>query len=43
MGRAAQASIANLSPDAVIREFESLLRELAKEHRDEHSAAAAHA
>ena len=43
MGRAAQASIASLSPDAVIREFESLLRELAKEHRDEHSAAAAHA
>ena len=43
MGRAAQASIASLSPDAVIREFESLLRELAKEHRDEHPAAAAHA
>jgi len=43
MGRAAQASIANLSPDAVIREFENLLSELAKEHSDEHPAAAAHA
>ncbi|SFS03007.1 Glycosyltransferase involved in cell wall bisynthesis [Dyella sp. OK004] len=43
MGRAAQASIATLSPDAVIREFENLLSELAKEHSDEHSAAAAHA
>ena len=43
MGRAAQASIANLSPDAVIRDFESLLRTLAKEHSDEHPAAAAHA
>jgi glycosyltransferase involved in cell wall biosynthesis len=43
MGRAAQASIASLSPDAVIRDFESLLRTLAKEHSDEHPAAAAHA
>ncbi|WP_266168967.1 glycosyltransferase family 4 protein [Dyella subtropica] len=43
MGRAAQASIANLSPDAVIREFETLLSELAKEHSDEHPTAAAHA
>lgn len=43
MGRAAQVSIAGLSPDAVIRDFESLLRTLAKEHSDEHPAAAAHA
>lgn len=43
MGRAAHASIANLSPDAVIREFETLLRELAKENVHEHHATAAHA
>lgn len=43
MGRAAHTSIANLSPDAVIKEFESLLRELAKENPHEHHAAAAHA
>ncbi|WP_199099516.1 glycosyltransferase family 1 protein [Dyella sp. ASV21] len=43
MGRAAQQSIANLSPDAVIREFETLLRELAQENVHEHPATAAHA
>ncbi|KRE94978.1 glycosyl transferase [Frateuria sp. Soil773] len=43
MGRAAHASMARLSPDAVIREFESLLRELAEEDRHEHHATAAHA
>ncbi|MHA6203095.1 glycosyltransferase family 4 protein [Dyella soli] len=43
MGRAAHASIANLSPDAVIREFEHLLRELAEENVHERDAAAAHA
>ncbi|WP_201316158.1 glycosyltransferase family 1 protein [Dyella sp. EPa41] len=43
MGRAAHASIANLSPDAVIREFETLLRELAQENVHEHHATAAHA
>lgn len=43
MGRAAQASIASLSPDAVIREFESLLRDMAQEHSHGHSATAAHA
>ena len=43
MGRAAHASIANLSPDAVIRDFENLLRELAQENVHEHHATAAHA
>lgn len=43
MGRAAHASIANLSPDAVINEFEHLLCELAKENAHEHHATAAHA
>jgi glycosyltransferase involved in cell wall biosynthesis len=43
MGRAAHASIANLSPDAVIREFETLLRELAQENVHEQPATAAHA
>ncbi|WP_243042332.1 glycosyltransferase family 4 protein [Dyella sedimenti] len=43
MGRAAHVSIANLSPDAVIREFENLLRELAKENVHEPHATAAHA
>lgn len=43
MGRAAHASIANLSPDAVINEFEHLLAELAKENAHEHHATAAHA
>ena len=43
MGRAAHASIADLSPDAVINEFENLLRELSKETAHEHHATAAHA
>jgi len=43
MGRAAHASIAGLSPDAVIHEFENLLRELAEENAHEHHATAAHA
>jgi glycosyltransferase involved in cell wall biosynthesis len=43
MGRAAHAGMANLSPDVVISEFESLLRELATETAHEHHAAAAHA
>ncbi|HET6554730.1 MAG TPA: glycosyltransferase family 1 protein [Dyella sp.] len=43
MGRAAHASMASLSPDVVIREFENLLRELARENVHEHSATAAHA
>ncbi|WP_114238396.1 glycosyltransferase family 1 protein [Dyella sp. C9] len=43
MGRAAHASIASLSPDAVIREFENLLRELAQENAHEHHATTAHA
>ena len=42
MGRAAHASVAELSPEAVIREFETLLRELAEEHRYEHALTAAH-
>ena len=43
MGRRAHESMARLSPDQVIREFESLLRELAKEHRHEHDAVVVHA
>ena len=43
MGRAAHASVAELSPEAVIRDFETLLRELAEEHRYEHALTAAHA
>ncbi|OOG47087.1 glycosyltransferase family 1 protein [Rhodanobacter sp. C01] len=43
MGRAAHAGMAGLSPDAVIRDFEILLRELAEETQHEHIAAAAHA
>lgn len=43
MGRAAHASIAGLSPGAVIHEFENLLRELAQENAHEHHATAAHA
>ena len=35
MGRAAHASIANLSPDAVINEFEHLLRELGRDGTNE--------
>ncbi len=43
MGRAAHAGMAGLSPDAVIRDFEALLRELAEEHPHEHAATVAHA
>jgi len=43
MGRAAHASVAELSPEAVIRDFEILLRELAEEHPYEHALTAAHA
>ncbi|MGC1550790.1 MAG: glycosyltransferase family 1 protein [Rhodanobacter sp.] len=41
MGRAAHEGIAQLSPDAVIREFETLLRELAEEHLHERDVAIA--
>ncbi|PWK85264.1 glycosyltransferase family 4 protein [Fulvimonas soli] len=44
MGRAACASTAQLSPEAVVRDFESLLRRLAEEKRHaDHPAAVAHA
>ncbi|MBU6247215.1 MAG: glycosyltransferase family 1 protein [Xanthomonadaceae bacterium] len=43
MGRAARASVAALSPDAVIRDFESLLMQLAEEKRHVRPAAAVHA
>ena len=43
MGRAAHVGVAGLSPDAVIRDFENLLREMAEENHHEHFAAAAHA
>ena len=43
MGHAAHASVANLSPDAVIHEFETLLRELSEESTHERHAAVAHA
>ena len=43
MGRAAHAGVAGLSPDAVIRDFETLLREMAEENLHEHIAAVAHA
>ena len=43
MGRAAHASVAELSPEAVIRDFETLLRELAEEHPHDHALTAAHA
>jgi glycosyltransferase involved in cell wall biosynthesis len=36
MGRAATASVERLSPDAVIREFETLLRELVEENMNDH-------
>ena len=42
MGRAAHAGMAGLSPDAVIRDFETLLREMAEENLHEHAAIAAH-
>jgi glycosyltransferase involved in cell wall biosynthesis len=43
MGRAAHVGVAGLSPDAVIRDFETLLREMAEENHHGHFAAAAHA
>jgi Glycosyltransferase len=43
MGRAAHLGVAGLSPDAVIRDFETLLREMAEENQHEHLATAAHA
>jgi len=43
MGRAAHASMAGLSPDAVICDFETLLRHMAEENLHEHLATAAHA
>lgn len=43
MGRAAHVGVAGLSPDAVIRDFETLLREMAEENQHEHLATAAHA
>ena len=43
MGRAAHVGVAGLSPDAVIRDFETLLREMAEENQHEHITAAAHA
>lgn len=41
MGRAAHAGVAGLSPEAVIREFETLLREMAEENLHEHVTVAA--
>jgi glycosyltransferase involved in cell wall biosynthesis len=41
MGRAAHAGVAGLSPEAVIRDFETLLREMAEENLHEHAAIAA--
>jgi len=43
MGRAAHTRVAGLSPDAVIRDFEYLLREMAEENLHEHTVTAAHA
>ncbi|HEY0198497.1 MAG TPA: glycosyltransferase family 1 protein [Rhodanobacter sp.] len=43
MGRAAHLGMAGLSPDAVIRDFETLLRDIAEENSHEHAAAVAHA
>jgi glycosyltransferase involved in cell wall biosynthesis len=43
MGHAAHLGMAGLSPDAVIRDFETLLREMAEENSHEHAAAVAHA
>ena len=43
MGRAAHVGVAGLSPDAVIRDFEILLREMAEENQHEYPADAAHA
>jgi glycosyltransferase involved in cell wall biosynthesis len=43
MGRAAHVGVADLSPDAVIRDFETLLREMAEENLHEHAVTIAHA
>jgi len=43
MGRAAHESMARLSPEMVIREFETLLRELAEERDHGHDTVAIHA
>ena len=43
MGRAAHQGMAGLSPDAVIRDFENLLRDLAEENSDASAAAVSHA
>lgn len=43
MGRAAHEGMAGLSPDAVIRDFETLLRDLAEETIDEPAAVVSHA
>ena len=40
MGRAAHAGVAGLSPEAVIRDFETLLREMAEENLHEHATIA---
>jgi glycosyltransferase involved in cell wall biosynthesis len=42
MGRAAHAGVAGLSQDAVIRDFETLLREMAQENLYEHAINMAH-
>jgi glycosyltransferase involved in cell wall biosynthesis len=43
MGRTAHEGMAGLSPDAVIRDFEKLLRDLAEENCDAPAAAVSHA
>ncbi|WP_426702708.1 glycosyltransferase family 4 protein [Rhodanobacter sp. Col0626] len=43
MGRAAHAGVAGLSPDAVIRDFETLLREMAEENLHEDATNVVHA
>jgi glycosyltransferase involved in cell wall biosynthesis len=43
MGRAARASVEHLSPEAVVREFEDLLRGLAREENHAHAVRIAHA
>ncbi|RCS29977.1 glycosyltransferase family 1 protein [Rhodanobacter denitrificans] len=42
MGRAAHTGVAGLSPEAVIRDFENLLRDMAEENLHEHASVAAH-
>ena len=43
MGRAAHVGVAGLSPEAVIRDFENLLRDMAEENLHEHASLVAHA